>query len=345
MSKYYLGIDLGGTNVKAGLVSPGGELRAQISLPTAEGPDQRAAGPVIARILEAADQVLQKARLSPRQLAAVGIVAPGQASSQRGIVHQSVNFPTWRHVALRARVSAGLGRPAILENDANAAAYGEYWAGAGGTKGGKQGRRRLESLFMITLGTGVGGGFVEQGRVLRGSFDLGTEIGHCIVEPEGDLCSCGQRGCLEMYCSARQTGLRAMRLLGASRTVGRRSSLGRVLRETGAVSARDVAEHARKGDVFAGQVWDETCRYIALGCVNAARLFDPQMIVLAGGMSKSGQQLLNPVRRHLRSLWWKLTPVNVKVVLARLGNDAGVIGAAGLAKAAQDRGELPPIGR
>ncbi|HVS73363.1 MAG TPA: ROK family protein [Phycisphaerae bacterium] len=339
---HYLGLDLGGTNVKAGVTDAAGRLLAHVSLPTAaehvRGRAALSANNVIARMIDAGNQAIAAANLAPADIAAVGILSPGQASLSRGIIFRAANLPLWRSVRLRAKVSKGLNLPAILENDANAAAYGEWWVGAGKNK-------KIGNLFMFTLGTGVGGGIVYNGKVIRGHSDFAAEIGHTIVIPDGEPCGCGQRGCLETYTSAAYTGRRATHELERSRKLRKKSSLSKILKSAGAVTAADVVAHAKKGDTFALHIWDDTCRILALACINVCHILDPEMIVLAGGMSQAGKFLLDAVQRHFNENWWKMTPPTTKIALAKLGNDAGVIGAAGVAKNAADHHALPPIGK
>ncbi|HVT81002.1 MAG TPA: ROK family protein [Phycisphaerae bacterium] len=334
MEELYLGIDMGGTNVKAGVVDGSGTLLHHVSVPTGKAGKDLAAKPVIARMIEAGRQAIAGANVDRKRVKAVGVLSPGQASLSKGIVYRSANLPLWKNVPLRAEVSAGLGLPAVLENDANAAAYGEWWAGAGRKK-------KLNNLFMFTLGTGVGGGLVYEGKVVRGANDFATEVGHWIMIPGGEKCGCGQHGCLERYCSATYTALRANRQLAESKKLRRKSTLGRMFKETGKVTSADIVAAARARDGFAGEVWDETCRVLALACINVCHFIDPEMIVLAGGMSQAGKFLLDAVNRHLKREWWKMTPPTAKIALAKLGNDAGVIGAAGVAKEAAERGVLP----
>ncbi len=338
MPDYFLGLDLGGTNVKAGVIDAAGKILQQVSIPTGKkGPDL-APRPVIERMIDAGNQVIQRSGIPRNQVRGVGVLAPGQANLTKGVILRSANLPLWKNVPLRAQVSRGLGLPALLENDAKAAAYGEWWAGAGK-------KRKLDSLFMFTLGTGVGGGWIYHGQVVRGSFDFAAEVGHMIIIPGGEQCGCGQKGCLERYCSARYTAERAMRMLAASQDRREKSSLGKIYDATGSVSAADIAQHAKAGDPFALEVWDETCRLLALACINVCHLVDPQMIVLAGGMSKAGNFLIRDVNRYFRANWWKMTKPTAKIALAQLGNDAGAIGAAGVAKEAYERDVLPKIGR
>jgi glucokinase len=198
---------------------------------------------------------------------------------------------------------------------------------------------------MFTLGTGVGGGIVYEGKVIRGSADFAAEVGHMVIVPGGERCGCGQRGCLERYCSAKFTGERAVARLAKSAAIRRGSSLGAVYKEKGTFTAADITEHARRGDKFALEAWEEACRYLALACIKVCHFLDPQMIVLAGGRSLAGRFLLDTVQKHFQAEWWAMTKPTTRIALAKLGNDAGVIGAAGVAKDAFDRKALPEIGR
>jgi glucokinase len=303
MTTHYLGLDMGGTNVKAGITDPHGKLLAHVSVPTGKGGKDLRADLVIARMVEAGEQAIAKANLKKSDVAAVGILSPGQAHLGQGIVIRASNFPLWKNVHIRAKVSKGLGLPGVLENDASAAAYGEWWAGAG--RIASKTAKPLDNLFMFTLGTGVGGGLIYEGKVVRGSFDFATEIGHMIMHPgpgngggERELCGCGQHGCLEAYASASYTGRRATRQLEQSKKIRKKSTLGRVYKSAGKVTAADVAQHAQAGDKFALSVWDETCYILALACINVCHFIDPQMIVLAGGMAQAGKFLLDTVHKH-----------------------------------------------
>jgi glucokinase len=338
MPHHYIGIDLGGTNVKAGVTDDTGRIKGHVSIPTGTGGKDLAADLVISRMVDAAHQAVAKAGLKMSDIAAAGVLSPGQGSLSKGIVYRAANLPLWKNVRIRAKVSKGLGVPAILENDGNAAAYGEWWAGVG--KG-----RNLSNLFMITLGTGVGGGLVYEGKVVRGAFEFATEVGHTIMIPGGEPCGCGQRGCLEVYTSARRTGQRATDQLAASPKIQRQSSLGKIFKETGKVSAGDVSTHAQKGDAFANSIWDETCYLLAIACINISRMVDPEVIVLGGGMAGAGKFLVDCIEKHRKANWWKMTPITAKIVTAKLLNDAGVIGAAGVAKQAYEKKLLPLIGK
>jgi glucokinase len=206
----------------------------------------------------------------------------------------------------------------VLENDANAAAYGEFLCGAG--KGSKD-------MVLLTLGTGVGSGIIVGGRLLYGSHEIGGELGHIILVPGGELCGCGQRGCLERYCSATFMALLATRMIRD----GRDSSLKSLLESKGMIDTRDIKAAGKAGDPLAEEVWDRGTYYLALGCVNICRIFDPERIVFSGGLTKAGEDLMVPLTKHFAQLHWTLTPIRTELRIAELGNDAGVIGAAGVA--------------
>lgn len=339
MANYYLGIDLGGTNVKAGVVDGRGNLLDHVSLPTAAGRAALSADGVIAQITAAGRQAIEKAGVARGDVMAAGLLSPGQADLKRGVVLRAANFPRWRNVPLRDKVSRALELPAVLENDAHAAAYGEWWVGAG-AKAGRDGKA-ADPFFMFTLGTGVGGGMVYEHHEVQGAFGFATEIGHMIIVPGGEKCGCGQHGCVERYCSAKYSALLAQRQLEESKKLRKKSALGKILKRNGMINSVDIAAAAQAGDAFAVEAWEETCRYIAIACVNVCHFIDPEMIAIGGGMSKAGKFLLDGVRRHFAREWWAMVKPRVKIVLAKLGNDAGIIGAAGVAKHGHDRRAQP----
>ena len=314
--RLYIGIDLGGTNIKTGIVDSQGNVLKKISVPTGHGPDA-----VIANMVSAANRAVDQAGVNLDQIAAIGIASPGSLSKSTGVVVRCANLPGWDSVPLCDLVSKALGKPTIMENDARAAVYGEFMAGAGRSS-------TIRSMIMITLGTGVGSGMILDGRLVRGHTGMAGEIGHLIVVSGGELCGCGQRGCLEAYASASRVHRRAMQVLQNSNAT---SSLRNVIFKVGCPTARDVAEHARRGDTLALQIWDETCRFIAVGCVNASHLMDPEIIVLGGGMAAAGKLLLDSVERHFREQYWKIELPRTAIRIAELGNDAGFVGAALLA--------------
>lgn len=313
---YTIGLDLGGTNIKGGVCDADGRVLVKQSIDT-QG--DRGFEHVLERMAGLAEELMSRGGLPRAAIAGVGIGAPGPMSHARGIVHAAPNLPGFVNVPLRDRLAARLGLPVVLENDANAAAYGEFVAGAG---------RGVRSLVMLTLGTGIGGGVVLDGRLWRGAFDNAGEVGHMIVVPDGRPCPCGQRGCLERYASANAV---AQRLIDAVRD-GAESALADRVRRGEALDARDVLAAMAAGDQTAGRIWDETCCYLAICAVNLRHLLNPELIVLAGGLINAGPRLLQPTQAHFERLSWRLAPDAPRLALATLGPDAGLVGAALLAR-------------
>ncbi len=316
MARFCVGIDLGGTFIKCALLDEAMSIRGELSSPT---PAEKGPEAVIEAMASGAERLIRQQGLSPQQIAGVGIGSPGPLDLDAGVVIGTPNFANFENVPIRDRLSERLGLPAVLENDANAAALGEYLAGSGaGTR----------IMVLLTLGTGVGSGIVMDGRVLHGAHGVGGEAGHLIVDPGGEKCGCGQRGCLERYASATYLAGYARRLIERD---GRESALAEVLREKGELDGADVNAACRAGDALAAEVWDRAVRFLAIGCVDLCRLFDPDRIVLGGGMAKAGDDLMAPLRRHFLKEHWTLAEPKTALALARLGNRAGVIGAAGTA--------------
>ena len=318
MAKYCVGIDLGGSFIKVGLLDENFNPGKVIELPT---PQNGQSSAVVAQMVAGARQLMLQEKLTKADVIGVGIGSPGPLSISRGVIIATPNIPGIKNLPIRDMISAELGLPAVLENDANAAGYGEFVSGAG---------KGVRDMVLVTLGTGVGGGIVVDGRVLHGAHEVGAELGHMIVAPGGEQCNCGQKGCLERYSSATYMALRTQRLL----ETGQQSSLQAVLKAKGAITSKDINEARKAGDALAARCWDEAAYYLAIACVSVARMLDPDEIVLGGGMAKAGNDLLEPVQSHFQKLTWTVTGPLTKIALARLGNDAGFIGAAGVAWAA-----------
>jgi glucokinase len=310
-----IGIDLGGTNIKGGVCDQRGRLLAQDSVDTEA---KRGFEHVLGRMAALVEQLRHKAKLSETKIAGIGVGAPGPMSHDLGIIFSAPNLPGWVNIPLRDRFSAVTGLPVALENDANAAAFGEYTAGAG---------QNVHSLVLLTLGTGIGGGIVLDGKLWRGRFDNAGEIGHMITVPNGRVCPCGQRGCLERYASANAVAERL-----AEAVHGDEESIlkPKVLAGT-PFDARDVLAAVDAGDALAARIWDETCFYLALAAVNLRHLFNPELVVFAGGLINAGPRLLTPVQQHFERMSWNIAPDAPRIAFATLGTDAGTIGAAALA--------------
>ena len=316
MARMCAGVDLGGSFIKFALLDEGMCVRDQRQrrTPVESGPDG-----VVAAMVSGTTELLRDHGLGREDVAGVGIGCPGPLDLDAGIVIGTPNIPGFENVPIRERVSQGTGLPAVLENDANAAALGEYLCGSG---------KDCRVMVLLTLGTGIGSGIVLDGRLLHGAHGIGAELGHMIVEPDGERCGCGQQGCLERYASATYLARHARRLIEED---GRDSSLRAVLEQAGDIDAKAVVHARAAGDALAEEVWDRAMRFLAIGCVNLCRIFDPDRIVLGGGMAAAGEDLMAPLRRHFAEAHWHLAEPKTDLALAALGNNAGVIGAAGVA--------------
>lgn len=311
-----IGIDLGGTNIKGGVCDAEYRLAAQEEIETQadRGPDH-----VIARMAGLVATLISKAGLSAADIVGVGVGAPGPMSHSAGMIYHAPNLPGFVNVPLRDRMAELTRLPVTLENDANAAAFGEFAAGAG---------KDVRDMVMLTLGTGIGGGVVLGGQLWRGAFDNAGELGHTIVVPGGRPCPCGQKGCLERYASAHAVAERVREAVQA----GEPSSLRAKVLAGADFDARDVLAAQAAGDALAQRIWDEACFHLALAAVNIQHSFNPELVVFAGGLIRAGEVLLGRVRAHFEVLSWAIAPDRPRLALATLGTDAGTIGAAALAR-------------
>ncbi len=308
-----LGIDVGGTNIKAGLVARDGGIVGADVRPTPQGP-----GAALAVIAEMFDQLLRQTNVRREEVKAAGIGTPGPLSASKGVVYRCANLEGWVNVPIRDWLSGRLNLPVVFDNDGNLAGFGEYWAGAGGRSG---------DMVALTLGTGVGCGIIIDGRILHGHHENAAETGHMIVERNGRPCPCGQCGCLEQYSSAAGVAKRAREAIEA----GAASMLRERVRDIAAVSSRDVAEAAADGDALCRRLWQDACEYLAVACVNLQHLVNPRKIVLGGGLAEAGDALILPVREAFARFRWNLVDDFPEITRAVLGYDAGMIGAAGWA--------------
>jgi glucokinase len=324
--KYYLGIDLGGTNIKTGVVDDNAQVLSKYSTPTCvEG---NHSDTILKRMGQAGEVAIEQAGLTADDIAAIGVGSPGVLNHKEGLILAQPNIQGWKDVPVRDAISKYFkNKPTTLENDANAAAWGEFWAGVG---------KGTNSLVMLTLGTGVGGGIVYGNRFIRGYRDNAAELGHIIVQPGGRQCNCGQFGCLEAYASATNSAKIGMERLRASEP----SSMKAVLDEKDCITTETILNHMLAGDALAKDLWLDTCRYIAIGCLTLNHTINAEIIALAGGMVGAGNHLLDPVRKFYTDLQGHIfRKVCSSIVLAKLGNDAGFVGAAGAAKLKIEIGE------
>ncbi len=310
MMRHCIGIDVGGTTIKFGLFQEDGILSEKWEIPTkTEGRKEKLYADLAASVRE----VLQKRGTRSAELAGVGVGIPGPVMPN-GSISALVNLGVY-DLKINEELSGYLGGVKVRAvNDANAAALGEMWQGGG---------KSYDSVVMITLGTGVGGGVIERGRLIAGNFGMGGELGHMIMNPnEPDACNCGGHGCLEQYTSATGIVRVARRFLAQEDTPSS-------LRAVENLTAKDVLDAAKAGDDLAVRSVDCSMRYLGWAMAHISHMTDPQCFVIGGGVSKAGQYLLDVIRRHYESFLFIQKP-QAKICLATLGNDAGIFGAARL---------------
>lgn len=310
---YYIGVDLGGTNIKAAIVDGDCAILGEGSLPTAL---PRSADEVCADIAAAVRTALDEAGLTLEQMDGLGVGCPGTVNPQTGVVEYSNNLD-WRGYPLRARLAGHLGLNAAMGNDANVAALGEYCAGSA---------RGTKSAVVVTLGTGVGSGVVIDGEILTGSNFAASELGHMVIERNGRACTCGRHGCLEAYASA--TGLIASTREAAQTHPD--SLLAKLARE--GVTGRTAFDAAKAGDAAGQAVVDDYIDALACGVANIINIFQPEIVSLGGGVAKEGEGLFGPLRaRVYPQVFGGENASSARIEACTLGYKAGLIGAAMLA--------------
>ncbi|MTH52414.1 ROK family glucokinase [Bacillus mangrovi] len=313
--KWLVGVDLGGTTIKMAFVSLYGEIIANWEIPT-----DKTGKNITLDIAKAIDAKLAELGETKPKLAGIGMGAPGPVDLASGLVYQTVNLG-WVNYPLKDHLEVETGLPAVIDNDANIAAIGEMWKGAG--DGAKD-------VILVTLGTGVGGGLISNGEVIHGVNGAGGEIGHITSIPEGGApCNCGKRGCIETIASATGIVRIAMEKLNASKD---ESILRNILADSGFITSKDVFESASKGDAISQEVVEFVTMHLGLALSSVANGLNPEKIVIGGGVSKAGEYLRVNVEKYFRKYAFPRVAEAAGIEIATLGNDAGVIGGAWLAK-------------
>lgn len=320
----YVGVDVGGTGIKLGIVDDQGQTLAyrRIATLAERGPED-----AVARIAEAVEQLLAGVGALGAQVRAIGLGTPGTMDIPAGMLVDPPNLPRWAHFPIRDRLAEATGYPVVFSNDAAAAAFGEFWLGSG---------KEYPSIVLLTLGTGLGGGIIIDGRSLDGENSHGSECGHIIIDssPAARLCSCGQRGHLEAYASATAVIKRTVEALGdhPDSAVAQRVAGGED------VTPLLVAEVAEQGDAFARRIVLETADYLTIGVVTLLHVIDPGAVILGGAMtfggndSPLGREFLERVRSSVRRKTFPVIAERTTIDFATLGNRAGYLGAAGIAR-------------
>jgi glucokinase len=316
--KWIVGVDLGGTTTKIAFITMDGEIVEKWEVPTDNSNEGQN---ITSNIAKAIDEKLSELGQKKEKLIGVGMGAPGPVDYENGIVLNVVNLGWKDNYPLKESLEASTMLPAAIENDANCAALGEMWKGAG---------NGAKDLVCITLGTGVGGGVIANGNIVQGINGAAGEIGHITAVPfDGAPCNCGKTGCLETVASA--TGI--VRIAMEELTKGQSNGeLNKILTSNGKITAKDVFDTAKIGDALALQVLDVVCFHLGFAAANIANTLNPNMIVLGGGVSKAGSILLDKVKEYFAKYAFSAVRDSTVLSLATLGNDAGVLGAAWLIK-------------
>ena len=313
-----LGIDIGGTKLAVGAVGPDGSLRGWRREPArkGDGPDS-----TIERLIAMSSAVL--AEVGHERVPVAGVGCGGPLDAMAGVVQRPPNLPGWLDVPVVERLRAGLGMPVHLDNDANAAVLAEHRFGAG------RGRR---DIVYLTISTGIGGGAIVDDRLLWGATGNALELGHMSVDLDGWQCSCGRRGCLEAFASGTNIGARARRAV----TDGEPSILPQLAGGVAGISSETVTQGVRRGDALAIRIWRETIDVLAAGLTNVLNIFEPELIILGGGVTRAGDLLFVPLRRQALGATLGRQGEIADIVPAELGEHVGVYGAAAVAMRRMD---------
>jgi glucokinase len=313
--RYIVGIDLGGTNIVAGCVAEdGSSIEGVKSVPTGaeEGPDA-----VVRRIIAAAKESIAdtRAAVPKAEVIGVGVGAPGPMDTKSGIVLLTPNLG-WVNMPLRQRLQEGLGLRTALDNDANCAVLGEWWRGAA---------RGTRMAVGLTIGTGIGGGIIIDGRLYHGASDIAGEVGHMTIDANGRRCKCGNYGCIEAYASGPNIALRAVEALESGAESSLPSYVAGDLRK---ITAQTVYQAAQSGDELALEVVRDTAKFLGAAVASLINIFNPEAVVIVGGVTLAGESLFEPLRREVSRRAFKPAVQVCRIVPGELTGVAGVYGAA-----------------
>lgn len=308
MSRVVIGVDLGGTNLRTALLSSEGDIldKRKEATYASEGWKK-----VVQRLIQNIARQQEIAIQKGLSVAAVGVGAPGVIQVDKGIVVKSPNFPDWNNLPLKDELEKVFSLPVTIENDANAAALGEQWRGAG---------RGIGSMILLTLGTGVGGGIVLNKQIWHGADGMAGEVGHMTIIPDGRPCGCGNTGCLEMYASARGI-VQSYRDAGGVSGTGIQSE----------ITSAQVYQAASEGNACALKVMQDMGRLLGIGIANLINIFNPEMVVIGGGVKDGWPLFIDSTRAEIRKRAFEVPAARTEIVPSKLGDDAGMVGAAAAA--------------
>jgi glucokinase len=306
-------VDVGGTNVRAGVITPEGEKLSESRRPARamEGVDA-----TLEMIIEAIEEAVTEAGVRKDEVMGVGLGVPGRHISEKGFVIYSPNFAGWSDIQLLEPIEERLGLACFMRNDVKTASLGEYRFGAG---------RGYRHIVMITLGTGIGGSLIADGKLMLGSSEGFAEVGHMTVNPEGRACACGNHGCWEAMAGRDAIVERCWRKL----QTGGPSALGELSGwELFDITPALIAQAAQNGDALAREVMDETGMWVGIGITNLIQLYNPEVVIVGGGISQAGELLFGPIQRTVNWRARMVPAATAKIVPAALGDDAGIYGGA-----------------
>ena len=320
----FVGVDVGGTNIKIGIVDQRGQTIAKTKFPTMADQASRLS---MEKAKDHVDQLLEEANRSIDEVAAVGLGTPGPLDIHAGLILTPSNLPGWRNDPVKEQLADAMGKPVTFANDAAAAAFGEFWIGSG---------RHYSSMVLMTLGTGVGGGIIVDNVNIEGANSHGAEIGHLTIDTSDAArqCPCGRFGCLEAYASATAVVARCCEQLSA----GAKSSLTEEIGEASPLSALMISQAADQGDELSLKIIDETAVYLGRGIASLAHVIDPEAFILGGAMNFGGssaavgRRFIDGAIAEAKSRVFPVLAEKMTVRFAELGGDAGAVGAAGLAR-------------
>jgi glucokinase len=311
VGRVVIGVDLGGTNLRSAILNlEGGILdRHKEATHAADGWAK-----VVERLVENIKRQRESAVRKGFDVAAVGVGAPGVIQADKGVVVKSPNFPDWNNLPLKDQLEKTLNIPVFLENDANAAALGEQWRGAG---------QGIGSMILLTLGTGVGGGIILDNKIWHGADGMAGEIGHMTLIPDGRPCTCGNTGCLEMYASARGIVQSYREALG--------KPFAPAAGQSGQITSEQVYEAAGAGNEIALRVMKDMGRMLGIGIASLINIFNPERIVIGGGVKDAWPLFIDATREEILKRAFEVPAKRTEIVPSKLGDDAGVVGAAAVA--------------
>ncbi|SDQ50246.1 ROK family glucokinase [Virgibacillus salinus] len=315
MDQNIIGIDVGGTTIKFGIINEAGNILDKWEIPTNA---TNSGTSILTDIWNSLRQKIEIGQLNKDSITGIGLGAPGFIHEESGRVYEAVNIG-WKNMEIANELKIISNLPVFVQNDANIAVLGENWRGAG---------EQSRNLIAITLGTGVGGGIIANGTILNGENGTAGEIGHITIEKDGYQCNCGRRGCLETIASATGIVRQAKNIIGTNPT----SRLASLYRENGSLTTKDIFELANNGDALSKEVIDHTADVLGLVIANLATIINPSKILIGGGVSKAGEGFINSIDNAFRKYALGRVSEVCDLKVAQLGNDAGIIGAAFLVK-------------